>query len=45
MSDLKNKQFAFKNAIKLLNDNNLNEAIEQLNEILKIHPGLAIHLI
>ena len=39
MSDLKNEQFAFKNAIKLLNDNNLNEAIEQLNEILKIHPG------
>ena len=39
MSDLKNAKFAFKNAIKLLDDNNPYKAIEQLNEILKIHPG------
>mgnify|MGYP005728221399 CR=1 FL=1 len=39
MSDLNTAQFAFKNAVNLYNDNNLNEAIEQLNEILKIHPN------
>ena len=39
MSDSKNSQSAFENALKLLKDNNLNEAIEQLNEILKIFPG------
>ena len=38
MSDSNNAQSAFENALKLLKDNNLNEAIEQLNEILKIHP-------
>ena len=38
MSGSNNAQFAFENALKLLKDNNLNEAIEQLNEILKIHP-------
>ena len=35
MSDSNNTQSAFENALKLLKDNNLNEAIEQLNEILK----------
>ena len=39
MSDLNTAQFAFKNAVNLYSDNNLNEAIEQLNEILKIHPN------
>ena len=39
MSDLNTAQFAFKNAVNLYNDNNLNDAIEQLNEILKIHPN------
>ena len=38
MSDSNNAQSAFENALKLLKDNNLNEAIEQLNEILKVHP-------
>ena len=39
MSDSNNTQSAFENALKLLKDNNLNEAIEQLNEILKVHPA------
>ena len=39
MSDLNTAQFAFKNAVNLYSDNNLNEAIEQLNEILKIFPS------
>ncbi len=36
MSELNNINYAFDNAIKLLNDNNLKESIEQLEEILKI---------
>ena len=36
MSELNNTNYAFDNAIKLLNDNNLKESIEQLEEILKI---------
>ena len=39
MSELNNAKYAFDNAIKLLNDNNLKESIEQLEEILKIHPN------
>ena len=39
MSELNNTKYAFDNAIKLLNDNNLKESIEQLEEILKIHPN------
>ena len=39
MSDLNTAQFAFKNAVNLYSDNNLNEAIEQLNEILKTYPN------
>ena len=36
MTDFNTAQYAFKNAVNLFNDNNLNESIEQLNEILKI---------
>ena len=36
MSELNNINYAFDNAIKLVNDNNLKESIEQLEEILKI---------
>ena len=39
MSELGNAQSAFKNAIKLYKDNNLNEAVEQLEEIIKIEPS------
>ena len=39
MSDSNNTKSAFDNALKLLKDNNLYEAIEQLNEILKVHPA------
>ncbi len=39
MSELNNANYAFNNAIKLLNDNNVKESIEQLEEILKIQPG------
>ena len=39
MSELNNANYAFDNAIKLLNDNNVKESIEQLEEILKIQPG------
>ena len=39
MTDFNTAQYAFKNAVNLYNDNNLNESIEQLNEILKIHPN------
>ena len=35
---LDNTNFALKNAIKLFEDNNVNSAIEQLIEILKVHP-------
>ena len=38
MSDLNNTNYAFKNAIDLLKDNNVNEALEQLDEILKVYP-------
>ena len=38
MTDFNTAQYAFKNAVNLYNDNNLNEAIEQLNEILNTHP-------
>jgi len=44
MSELNNTKYAFDNAIKLLNDNNLKESIEQLEEILKIHPNHKISL-
>ena len=37
MTDFNTAQYAFKNAVNLYNDNNLNESIEQLNEILKIY--------
>ena len=39
MPELNNAKFAFDNAIKLLNDNNLKESVEQLNEIIKIQPN------
>ena len=39
MSELGNAQSAFKNAIKLYKDNNLYEAVKQLEEILKIEPS------
>jgi protein involved in temperature-dependent protein secretion len=39
MSELGSAQSAFKNAIKLYKDNNLNEAVEQLEEIIKIEPS------
>ena len=35
MPDFNTAKVAFKNAVNLFSDNNLNEAIEQLNEILK----------
>ena len=38
MSDLNNTNYAFKNAIDLFKDNNVNEALEQLDEILKVYP-------
>ena len=44
MSELNNANYAFDNAIKLLNDNNVKESIEQLEEILKIQPGHKISL-
>ena len=44
MSELNNTKYAFDNAIKLLNDNNLKDSIEQLEEILKIHPNHKISL-
>ena len=40
MPELNNAKFAFDNAIKLLNDNNLkSQSVEQLNEIIKIEPN------
>jgi len=38
MSDLNNTNYAFKNAFDLFKDNNVNEAHEQLEEILKVYP-------
>ena len=38
MSDLNNTNYAFKNAVDLFKDNNVNEALEQLDEILKVYP-------
>ena len=38
MSDLNNTNYAFKNAFDLFKDNNVNEALEQLEEILKVYP-------
>ena len=38
MSDLNNTNYAFKNALDLFKDNNVNEALEQLDEILKVYP-------
>ena len=38
MPDFNTAKVAFKNAVNLFSDNNLNEAIEQLNEILNTHP-------
>ena len=35
MSGSNNAQSAFENSLKLLKDNNLNEAVEQLNEIIE----------
>ena len=39
MSELSSTQFAFDNAVNLFKDNNLKESIEQLEEILNIHPS------
>ena len=39
MSELGNAQMGFNNAISLYNDNSLNDALEQLIEILKIEPN------
>ena len=36
MSELGNAQLGFNNALSLYKDNNLNEAVEQLIEILKV---------
>ena len=33
-----NTNFALTNALKLFNDNNVNSALEQLEEILKVYP-------
>ena len=38
MSENTNLKIALGNAIDLFNNNNLNECIEQLEEILTIHP-------
>ena len=38
MSDLNNTNYTFKNAFDLFKDNNVNEALEQLEEILKVYP-------
>ena len=38
MPDLNNTNYAFKNALELFKDNNVNEALEQLDEILKVYP-------
>ena len=38
MSELNNTNYAFKNAIDLFKDNKVNEALEQLEEILKVYP-------
>ena len=38
MSDLNNTNYAFENALDLFKDNNVNEALEQLDEILKVYP-------
>ena len=38
MSELNNTNYAFKNAFDLFKDNNVNEAHEQLEEILKVYP-------
>ena len=34
-----NTKFALTNALKLLNDNNVNSALEQLDEVLKVYPN------
>ena len=39
MSENTNLKIALGNAIDLFNNNNLNECIEQLEEILTIHPA------
>ena len=39
MSENSNLIFALNNAIDLLNNNNLNECLQQLEEILTIHPS------
>ena len=39
MSENTNLKIALDNAIDLFNNNNLNECIEQLKEILAIHPS------
>ena len=39
MSENTNLKIALDNAIDLFNNNNLNECIEQLEEILTIHPA------
>ena len=38
MSELNNTNYAFKNAIDLFKDNKVNDALEQLDEILKVYP-------
>ena len=38
LMSLDNTKFALTNALKLFNDNNVNSALEQLEEILKVYP-------
>ena len=38
MSELNKTNYAFKNAINLFKDNKVNDALEQLDEILKVYP-------
>ena len=38
MSELNKTNYAFKNAIDLFKDNKVNDALEQLDEILKVYP-------
>ena len=39
MSELGNAQMGFNNAVSLYKDNSLNDALEQLIEILKVEPN------
>ena len=40
MSELNKTNYAFKNAIDLFKDNKVNDALEQLDEILKIRKNI-----